>query len=120
MNEVVTQGNSRVEFRDPDEPIEGFKKKTWVPPAEWGPGQFMGEGQLHPRSPRPIGNERFLSGIGTASTSGGLHQLAVPYVSIYFKKVDKWVKRLVRPCHGYDAPIPSHQQPEFNHDDLCP
>ncbi|RAU22299.1 hypothetical protein CU669_09250 [Paramagnetospirillum kuznetsovii] len=115
MAEYVTNGNLRTRVDDIDEPIEGFKKKTWVPPAEWGPFKIMSEGMIRPRAPRPTGDLRFLSGVGGGGE--GLNLLSVPYERLYFEKVDTWVSRLIRPVHGYDT-VP--RQPDFNDDDLCP
>jgi|GEM_PF-7043308 len=95
MAEYVTNGNLRSQVLDPDEPFEGFKKKTWVPPAEWGPGVVWGEGVY--RGPNPVG-------------------LGVPYETLYFQKTDCFARRLIRPVHGYDT-VPSLS---FNDDDLCP
>jgi hypothetical protein len=117
---TVTQGNLRVVVFDKDEPIEGYKKKTWVPPAEWGEGEVMSESVIRPNFPRSSGNATFASGNGTSDRAGVFHTMAVPYERLYFEKVDKWVSRLIRPCHGYDiTPPPAQQQPTFNEDDLC-
>ena len=98
MAQTVRQGNHRATVFDPDEPIEGYKKKTWEPPKEWGPYVIRGEGK-------------------TTDKNGHITPMSLPYVVLYFEKPDTFVKRLVRACHGYDT-IPLHQ-PEFNSDDLC-
>jgi hypothetical protein len=116
---TITEGNHRVVVFDPDEPIEGYKKKTWVPPAEWGPGKVVSEGVIRPNSPRPMGNDRFLGGSGAGSNPGVFHAMAVPYETLHFEKGDIWIRRLIRPCHGYDV-APVCEQPDFNADDLCP
>lgn len=117
--ETLTIGNLRQTIYAPDEPIPGYKMKTWVPPVEWGPGIIMGESKLQPRSPRrSSGDERFLSGRGPSADACALQGMAVPFEIIYFDRVDKWVNRLIRSVHGYDKPERT-PQPTFNDDDLC-
>jgi len=99
MPEYITNGNLRTRVYDPDEPVEGYKKKTWKAPAEWGPFVVWHEGM-------------------TRDTNGNVTPLSLPYVVLHFEKVDQTIRQLQRPVHGYDqAPIP--QQPAFNDDDLC-
>lgn len=111
-----TTGNLRQTVFDPDEPIDGFKKRTWVPPAEWGQGQIIGESTIRPRPRQQSRDLRFASGVDGPACISSLYGVA--YEILYFEKVDKWVNRLTRHVHGYDTAPPRHQ-PDFNEDDLC-